>query len=240
MKINVTGVSIIKTDVIVLKSIKYGDTSKIVTLYSKDLGKVKAIIKGARNYKSGMSGIFQTLNFLSVILYLKESREIQNLSKAEFIYSFKNISEDFEKLQTALKVIEIINKSLPDMDPNPELFKIATLFFTGINKPDSDNELLLLNFQIEFLKISGMYPDLKNDQKNFETLKNNTEFNLNDEDLKFLLKLSDSESNKETIFQERSSYNVSKISDCFSSYIVNHNSSNIYFKTDKVFRELNK
>lgn len=232
--------SIIKTEVIVLKSIKYGDTSKIVTLYSKDLGKVKAIIKGARNYKSGMSGIFQTLNFLSVILYLKESREIQNLSKAEFIYSFKNISEDFDKLQTALKVIEIINKSLPDMDPNPELFKIATLFFTGINKPDSDNELLLLNFQIDFLKISGMYPDLKNDQKNFETLKNNTEFNLNDEDLKFLLKLSDSDSNKETIFKERSSYNVSKISDCFSSYIVNHNSSNIYFKTDKVFRELNR
>ncbi|HQY21420.1 MAG TPA: DNA repair protein RecO [Ignavibacteria bacterium] len=232
--------SIIKTDVIVLKSIKYGDTSKIVTLYSKDLGKVKAIIKGARNYKSGMSGIFQTLNFLSVIIYFKESREIQNLSKAEFITSFKNITEDFDKLQIALRVIEIINKSLPDMDPNPELFKIASVFFTGINNPDSDNKLLLLNFQIEFLKISGMYPDLKDVQKNFETLKNNTEFNLNDEDINFLLKLSDSKTSEETISNERSNYNVSKISDCFSSYIVNHNSTKIFFKTDKVFREINK
>ncbi|MBS1517705.1 MAG: DNA repair protein RecO [Bacteroidetes bacterium] len=232
--------AVLKTDVLVLKTIKFGDSSKIVTLYSKDLGKLKAIVKGARNYKSGLSGKFQPLNYLSVILYFKVNRDIQNISKAEFLNSYKNLLKDFNKLQTALKILEIINRSLPDLDPNPPLFDIVSDSFSAIDNSDSEEDLILLNFQIEFLRLSGMLPDLADNPDNLETLKTNSEFNLNENDIEFLLKMSERKTGNSFGINKKESYNVTKISECFTNYIINHNSSRIIFKSDKVFREINK
>ncbi|MBK8983287.1 MAG: DNA repair protein RecO [Ignavibacteria bacterium] len=230
--------SIIKTDALVLKSIKYGDSSKIVSLYSKELGKMKVIIKSARNYKSGMSGKFESLNYLTVILYYKKSRDLQNIYKAEFIRSFGNIVKEFSKLRAAYKIIEILNKSLPDLDPNPVLYDIVLNFFTKLNLNEGDSEILLLNFQIEFLKLSGLFPEFNIEKGNIETLKNITEFNLNNEEIDFLMKLCGTEFSVESLRADRKKFDLDYISDRFSSYIVNNNSTPIFFKSDKVFKEL--
>lgn len=230
--------SIIKTDALVLKSIKYGDSSKIVSLYSKELGKMKVIIKSARNYKSGMSGKFESLNYLTVILYYKKSRDLQNIYKAEFVRSFGNIIKEFSKLRAAYKIIEILNKSLPDLDPNPVLYDIALDFFTNLNLNESDSEILLLNFQIEFLKLSGLLPEFDIENGNIETLKNITEFNLSNEEIDFLMKFCGTEFSAESLRADRKNFDLEYISDRFSSYIVNNNSTPILFKSDKVFREL--
>ncbi|HRI86578.1 MAG TPA: DNA repair protein RecO, partial [Ignavibacteria bacterium] len=136
--------SIIKTDALVLKSIKYGDSSKIVSLFSKELGKIKVILKSARNYKSGLSGKFETLNYLTVILYYRKNRDLQNIYKAEFVRTFGNIVKEFSRLRAAYKIIEILNKSLPDLDPNPKLYEIVLNFLSNLDLTESDSEILLL------------------------------------------------------------------------------------------------
>jgi DNA repair protein RecO (recombination protein O) len=73
---------ILKTEAFVLSKLNYGDTSSIVSLYTKDSGKISAIIKGARSPKSKMGMIIDPLNFLEIILYKKDSREVQLISSA--------------------------------------------------------------------------------------------------------------------------------------------------------------
>ncbi|MEO6696024.1 MAG: DNA repair protein RecO, partial [Ignavibacteria bacterium] len=68
---------IVKTDAFVLKSFRYGDTSKIVTLFTEDFGKISAIVKGARNFKSKLCGVLESMNYINAIIYLKSSRELQ-------------------------------------------------------------------------------------------------------------------------------------------------------------------
>ncbi len=230
--------SIIKTDALVLKSIKYGDSSKIVSLFSKELGKIKVILKSARNYKSGLSGKFETLNYLTVILYYRKNRDLQNIYKAEFVRSFGNIVKEFSRLRAAYKIIEILNKSLPDLDPNPKIYEIVQNFLTNLDLTESDSEILLLNFQINFLKLAGLLPEFDIEKGNIETLKNLTEFNLNNEEIEFLSKISGQDFSNESLKSAKNNFDLEYISDRFSSYIVNNNSIPIFFKSDKVFREL--
>ena len=86
-----------KTEVIVLKSINYGETSKILTLYSRTSGKISVIAKGARNIKSRFGGTLEPINYLAIVFYEKESRNIQYLSQVDIIEYFPQIKKDLEK-----------------------------------------------------------------------------------------------------------------------------------------------
>ncbi len=103
---------IIKTDAFVLKSFKYGETSKIVTLFTKDHGKLNAIVKGVRNYKSRICGTMESMNYISAVIYLKESRDLQLVSNAEYKRSFKGIVNNIDKIEIAYNIIELLNKSV--------------------------------------------------------------------------------------------------------------------------------
>lgn len=93
---------IIKTEAIVLNKIKYGDTSMIATLYTKDFGKLSGIIKGGRSSKSKIGSAVDQLNHLEIILYKKDTREVQLISNASIISHFPGIKNEFKKLQYAL------------------------------------------------------------------------------------------------------------------------------------------
>ena len=73
----------LKTDAFILSGFKYGDTSKIVTLFSEEAGKFSAIVKGVRNNKSKLGGVFENMNHVNVIFSKKENRDLQFISKAE-------------------------------------------------------------------------------------------------------------------------------------------------------------
>jgi len=68
---------------VVLSKLDYGDSSVIVSLYTKENGKLSAILKGGRNPKSKLSLIVDPLNYLEVILYNKSSRDVQILTEAD-------------------------------------------------------------------------------------------------------------------------------------------------------------
>src|SRR5580765_3812181 len=114
--------AIVKTEAFVLKSFRYGDTSKIVTLYTKDLGKISAIVKGARNFKSRICGTLETMNYINAILYVKQNRELQLLSDAEYKNSFPNIISDYSKLESAFRIIDTLNQSIGEHEKNHPLF----------------------------------------------------------------------------------------------------------------------
>ncbi|HSP87123.1 MAG TPA: DNA repair protein RecO, partial [Ignavibacteriaceae bacterium] len=65
---------IIKTEAVVLSKMDYRDSSNILSLYTKDFGKLSVIHKGARSPKSKKGFIAEPLNHLHIIIYKKDSR----------------------------------------------------------------------------------------------------------------------------------------------------------------------
>ena len=82
---------IVKTEAVVLSKINYGDTSSIVSLYTESDGKISAIVKGGRTQKSKLGKIIDPLNHLQIIIYKKNSRDVQLLTSADLVSHFVNI-----------------------------------------------------------------------------------------------------------------------------------------------------
>lgn len=115
--------NILKTEAIVLNKINYGDTSKIVNLFTKDVGKIAVMVKGGRDNKSKTGKITDPLNYIQIIYYQKDTREIQLLTEADLVLYFHNIKNDIDRLSYSSAILELFIKLIPENECNLRLFK---------------------------------------------------------------------------------------------------------------------
>ena len=116
---------IIKTEAVVLHKIKYGETSIIVTVFTKDYGKLSAIVKGGRNPKSKLGLVVDSFNHLQIVFYQKESRDLQVISSADIISHFPSLKADLDYLGYSQAVLELVKNLTADHE-------VSTVLFNGI------------------------------------------------------------------------------------------------------------
>jgi DNA repair protein RecO (recombination protein O) len=146
---------IIKTDSIVLSKMDYGDSSKIVSLYTKEYGKISAIIKGARRSKSKIGRIVDILNYIQVVIYNKDSREIQLITQADLISYFPQIKNDLVKFKYASIILELIQSLTPVGESNEKIFRGVVKILNLIENSNGQSGVLLLKFILFFIKEIG-------------------------------------------------------------------------------------
>ena len=146
---------ILKTEAVVLSKMNYGDSSSIASLFAEDLGKISVIVKGARSLKSKYGRIVDPLNYLSVVLYKKESRDIQLLSGADIIDHFTQMKNDLNKLGYAYAVAELIKNLLAEHEVNKKIFRGFIKILSRLNSGDEKPEITFGRFFIFFLKETG-------------------------------------------------------------------------------------
>jgi DNA repair protein RecO (recombination protein O) len=146
---------IVKTEAVVLSKMNYGDSSSIASLFTEDLGKLSVIVKAARSPKSKYGKIVDPLNYLSVVLYKKESREIQLLSQADIVEHYPNIKNNLSKLGYAYGVVELVKNLLADHEVNKKIFKGMVKILSRLNSVDENPEVTFGRFFIFLLKEIG-------------------------------------------------------------------------------------
>ncbi|MCX7876872.1 MAG: DNA repair protein RecO [Melioribacteraceae bacterium] len=146
---------LVKTKAIVLNKINFGDTSKISNLFTEDFGKIPVIIKGARSSKSKIGFIVDSINYVEVVLYKKETREIQISSQIDLIKYYQNIREDFDKLTYANAIIELLNNLLLENEPHKKLFYGTVRIFELLNESNENPKFLFTKYFLFLLKEIG-------------------------------------------------------------------------------------
>lgn len=144
-----------KTNAIVLSKLNFGDTSKIVTLFTEEFGKETCIIKGARSPKSKIGGIVDVMNHIQVVFYKKESREVQMISQADLISNFTIIKENLDKLKYASSVLELLNSLTISNEQNEKLYRGSVRILDLMNDPLSDSQLLFVKYFMFFIDELG-------------------------------------------------------------------------------------
>ncbi|MFQ5638636.1 MAG: DNA repair protein RecO [bacterium] len=149
-----------KTEAIVLKSIKLGETSKILTLYTRSKGKLKVVAKGARSTKSRFAGNLELANYISIVFYEKENRDLQTLSQAEILTAFSKDSTNLERTTLMMAVCEFVDRLETGSTPSPLMFKLL-LESLKCMQSASDNPMNCLRaFQVRVLDALGIRPKL--------------------------------------------------------------------------------
>ena len=146
---------IVSTDAIVLRSMKYGETSKIVTLYSQKFGKIKVIAKGARGAKSRFGASLEPMTHSSVILYKKEERDLHLLSKSEITKSFLKFGGNGDRLATGLAFVELVNMVMHDEEENLPMFALLVESLEAVDRAAKHIINIIFAFELRLLEIFG-------------------------------------------------------------------------------------
>ncbi|MCH8171008.1 MAG: DNA repair protein RecO [Bacteroidetes bacterium] len=152
---------IVKTKAVVLKKINYGDSSIIASLYSENLGRISAILKGARKSKTKQGFIIDPINLVEIVLYNKMNREVQLISSSDLLSNYSNIKEDIEKLKYAYATIELIQNLTVEGEKDLRLFKGLVKIFELFNTSNEFPGVIFCRFFFFFIKELGYQFSLK-------------------------------------------------------------------------------
>lgn len=148
----------IKEQALVLKSIRHGETSRIITLFGRTLGKFAVIAKGVRRSKSSSSGSgLEPPAHVESIIYYKPGRSVQNIGLTSVIEGYKSLKTDLALTGYAAVILEQINRLFIDGEPNNDAF---TATCAALDTLDSGNpRITLWKFQLTILRNIGFALD---------------------------------------------------------------------------------
>ncbi len=124
------------TKAIVLRSIKYGDTSLISTLFTEKQGIQTYIIQGVRSSKakSNKAALLQPATLLDIVVYHKPNTKLQRIKEFQFAYLYTSIQQEVVKNSIALFSAELLLRLLPEQAQQPELFTFSFYYFQQLDK----------------------------------------------------------------------------------------------------------
>ncbi|NLB18085.1 MAG: DNA repair protein RecO, partial [Syntrophomonadaceae bacterium] len=145
------------TEALVLKAFDLREADQILTLFSRDLGKIPVVAKGVKKSQSSLRGMVQP--FCMSQFFLTRSGEMYLMTQGKNIRFFGNIREDLDKTLQALYILELLDKSLADYDPHPRLFNLTVEVLNYLE--DNPASLMLLRFyELKLLNLLGFSPIL--------------------------------------------------------------------------------
>jgi DNA repair protein RecO (recombination protein O) len=153
---------LVKTEAVVLKSMKYNETSKIVTFYSNEYGKVKGIAKGARSAKNKFGAALEPFSYSLLLIYKKEHRDLHLISQCDLIQSWKNLTGDYDRMMAGLSILKLMNKVTHHEERSPALFRLLVEILRALDASTKNYEVFILAFQLRLADLFGYSP-------NFET-----------------------------------------------------------------------
>ena len=149
-----------KTEGVVIKRMNIGEAGKLITLFTKDHGKVTVMAKGVRKLSSKRAGSLELFNLLKCQI-IKGKSQIDTLAEVQLLEAFSNWRKHLGRVTLAYQLCEVVDKLTPDHEPHPEIFNILTHALGQIGTFGSDWEFQIANLKLQILVELGYWPQDK-------------------------------------------------------------------------------
>ncbi|MFW5820368.1 MAG: DNA repair protein RecO [Bacteroidota bacterium] len=157
-----------KTKGIVLHHLKYGDSSIIAHIFTREYGRKSFIIKGVRSRKSKVrSNMFQILNILELEFHHKENKNLQLVKEAGRSKLFNSFPYDILKSTQAMFIAEVLHNCIAEGDPDLELFDFLESTFEYFDLMEDKYANFHLAFMMKLTRFLGIQPSDKGSSLEF-------------------------------------------------------------------------
>ncbi len=148
-----------KTLAIVIRVVEFSESSCVVTLFTRDFGKVGALAKGARRPKSSFESAIDLLAVCRIVFLHKSSETLDLLTEAKLERRFRVASRDLSRLYAGYYIAELLRDMTDEGDPHPELYDAAD---AALWQLEGEVEVLriVLRFELTTLRLLGHLPAL--------------------------------------------------------------------------------
>jgi DNA repair protein RecO (recombination protein O) len=146
-----------KCEGIVIRSTDYGETNKIITIYTREWGKIGFMARGAKKPNSRLSAITQLFTYGYFLV--QRGSGLGSLQQGEIISSMRSIREDIFLTAYSSYLVELTDKGTDEKKPNPFLFELLYQTLNYLNE-GYDQDVLVNIYEMKMLNVMGLYPIL--------------------------------------------------------------------------------
>jgi DNA repair protein RecO (recombination protein O) len=145
-----------QTEAILISVRDFGDADKMVTLFSREYGKITAFAYGARRPKNRLSGGMQLFTHLEATL--AAGRNYDTIKQCEIQNPFRHIREDLECLAYGMFIAEMVMELCPERQPEPKIFELLQDVLPVLT--ERNPRIVALACAWQMLAFSGYLPDM--------------------------------------------------------------------------------
>lgn len=152
--------ALINTEGIITKETKYGDTSRILTVITRDLGKISVMAQSVRRRKSGQlaaTGLFAHSRFT---LFKGGSSSLYKLNECELITPFSALHSSLEGMAFASYLCDVTNSTVQEDAPDVPMLELLLRCLYMLCKDGENFEKIKAVFEFRTLAICGLMPDI--------------------------------------------------------------------------------
>lgn len=149
-----------KATALVLKVVEFSETSSVVTLFTREFGKIHGLAKGARRPKGPFESALDLLSLCRIVFLRKSSGALDLLTEAKLERRFRPPGRDLSCLYAGYYIAELLGELTDDYDPHPALFDLADQTMLGLSRglPVATS---VLHFELAALAVLGHLPSLE-------------------------------------------------------------------------------
>ena len=136
---------------IVLRTVKYGDTSIITTVYTALFGIQSYIVKGVRKSSktsAGKASYFQPSAMLDMVVYQNNQKHLQFIREYQWSYLYEKVLFHVVRNTVATYIVELLQHALKEPEANPELFYLAE---ETLKQLDTVSDAVAANIPLHFM-----------------------------------------------------------------------------------------
>lgn len=147
---------------IILSSDYYKDRDRILTVYTRDMGKIRAISRGSRSITSKLAPHLKPLDYVNLMLF--DGKVLITVTRASEIKSFNSLKNNLDSLLVALYSAELVSNSTLEKLPDEKIFDLLLDLFEYLETKNIDKnstpsgEEIVLAFKLKLLDILGLRP----------------------------------------------------------------------------------
>lgn len=146
---------------IVIKSINYRESDKILHIFTREAGKLTCIARGVRRIKKTSGVNVELFSHSRYTLY--KGKGFYQINQTERIADYFGLRESIERLACASFMIEIVDAGLPEEEENIKLFELLLKTLRVLLKVEAEPEYrkLMLSFELKYISFLGYRPELR-------------------------------------------------------------------------------
>lgn len=148
-----------ETEAIVLRTYRLGEADKLVSLFTRQSGRLRAVATGAQRTKSRYGGTLEPLSYIRLWLFERENRDLLRMNSAELLESFFDMQKDYRVQVAAQYVAEVAERLLPERETNERAFRLLVAVLRALKRSgEIDRPLVYFNYWL--LRLGGFLAEL--------------------------------------------------------------------------------
>lgn len=154
--------SLLRCEALILRNLRMGDTSRVVTVLSREAGRFSAVAKGVRDPKSRFGASLEILSVSSLIVYFRPGRDLQLISDGTLECEHRGLLRSSVRYHYGCAVLEVLDRLLEEESPVPEIHDLALRVLSLMEEaPEGRLSYLFRAFQLRTAGWLGYAPRLE-------------------------------------------------------------------------------